>query len=66
MKSPKKTTKSEGQSKNAIKSPVKEQNKLTDPKELIRPHFDDEEDFDIPLDDAIGDFDSFDEEEEDF
>jgi hypothetical protein len=66
MKSPKKTTKSEGPSKKAVNSPVKEQNKLTDPKELNRPLLDDEDDFDIPMDDSIEDFDSFDDEEEDF
>ena len=66
MKSPKKTTKSEGPSKKAGKGPVKEQNNLTDPKELNRPILDEDDDFDIPLDDDIQDFDSFDDEDDDF
>ena len=66
MKSPKKTTKSEGPSKKAGKSPVEEQNKLTDPKELNRPTLDEDDEFDIPLDDDIQDFDNFDDEDDDF
>lgn len=66
MKSPKKTTKSEGPSKKAVKSPVKEKNKLTDPKELNRPILDEEDDFDIPLVDDIQDFDTFDDDDDDF
>lgn len=66
MKSPKKTTKSEGPNKKAVKGPVEEQNKLTDPKELNRPILDEDDEFDIPLDDNIQDFDSFDDEDDDF
>jgi hypothetical protein len=66
MKSPKKITKSEGPGKKAGTGPVKKQNNLTDPKESNRPILDDEEDFDIQLDDDIQDFDNFDDDEEDF
>jgi hypothetical protein len=66
MKSPKKTTKSEGPGKKFSKSPVKEQNKLTDPKELNRPLLDEDDDFDIPLDEDIQDFDSFDDDDDGF
>ena len=66
MKSPKKITKSEGSGKKAGTGPVKKQNNLTDPKESTRPVLDDEEDFDIQLDDEIQDFDNFDDDEDDF
>ena len=66
MKSPKKITKSEGSSKKAGTGPVKKQNNLNDPKESTRPVLDDEEDFDIQLDDDIQDFDNFDDDEDDF
>lgn len=66
MKSPKKTTKSEGSSKKAAKDPVKEKNKLTNPKELNPPILDEDDDFDIPLVDDIQDFDTFDDDDDDF
>lgn len=66
MKSPKKTIKSEGSGKKAAKGPVKKQTNLTDPNDSTRPVLDDEDDFDIQLDDDIEDFDNFDDEEDDF
>lgn len=66
MKSPKKTTTSEGSGKKAAKVPVKKQTNLTDPKDSSRPVLDDEDDFDLQLDDDIQDFDNFDDEDDDF
>jgi len=66
MKSPKKTSKSEGSVKKAAKGPVNKQTNLTDPNDSPRPVLDDEDDFDIQLDDDIEDFDNFDDEEDDF
>ncbi|NQV75252.1 MAG: hypothetical protein HQ491_04290 [Bacteroidetes bacterium] len=66
MKSPKKTSKSEGSGKKAAKGPVKKQTNLTDPNDSPRPVLDDEDDFDIQLDDDIEDFHNFDEDEDDF
>ena len=66
MKSPKKTTTSEGSGKKAAKGPVKKQTNLTDPKDSSRPVLDDEDDFDLQLDDDIQDFDNFDDEYDDF
>jgi succinylglutamate desuccinylase len=45
---------------------VKKQTNLTDPKESSRTVLDDDDDFDLQLDDDIQDFDNFDDEEDDF
>lgn len=65
MKSSKKVTKSGGPKNNPSKSPVKKQHQVSDPKESIRPIIDDEEDFDLQLDDDIQAFDDFDDDDED-
>lgn len=66
MKSPKKVTKSEGSKKKSAAGPVKKQNKITDPKESNRLIMDDEDDFDIPLEDDIPGFDDFVDDDDDF
>jgi hypothetical protein len=66
MKSPKKTSKSEGPGKKAGTGPLKKHTDLNDPNDSPRPGSDDEEDFDIQLDDEIQDFDNFDDDEDDF
>ena len=67
MKSSKKITKSEGPKKKPGTSPGKKQDQLNDPKESNRLFLDGEEedDFDIQLDDDIQGFDDFDVEDDD-
>lgn len=65
MKSSKKATKSEGPKKNTSTSPVKKQKQVSDPKESNRPILDDEDDFDIQLDDDMQAFDDFDDDDDD-
>ena len=65
MKSSKKVTKTGGPKKNLSAGPLKKQNQESDPKESNRPILDDDDDFDIPLDDDIQTFDDFDDEDED-
>jgi len=61
MKSPKKVLKSGGPN-----SPDKKKTHLSEPIEPIRPILDDDDDFDLPLDDDIPPFDDFDDDEDDF
>ncbi|MBM3402180.1 MAG: hypothetical protein FJY21_07710 [Bacteroidetes bacterium] len=62
MKSPKKVTKSSGS-----KHPEKKKTNLSDPKQGISSILDDEDDFDLPLDDDIPAFDDFvDDDDDDF
>lgn len=66
MKSSKKVTKSGGPKKQPGTSPGKKQNQLIDPKESTRLIIDeDEEDFEIQLDDDIKVFDDFDTDDDD-
>ncbi len=65
MKSSKKVTKSGGPKKKAGTGPEKKKTHLSDPNEPIRPIIDDEEDFDLQLDDDIPAFDDFDDDDDD-
>jgi hypothetical protein len=61
MNSPKKVSQSGGP-----KNPDKKKNELSDTEEPIIPNIDDEDDFDLPLDDDIATFDDFDDDDDDF
>ena len=65
MKSSKKVTKSEGPKKSSSTGPLKKQKQVSNPKESNRPILDDDDDFDIPLDDDIQSFDDFDDDDDD-
>lgn len=58
MNSPKKVLKSGGP-----KNPDKKKTEFSDTEEPIRPVIDDEDDFDLPLDDDIEPFDDFDDDD---
>lgn len=64
MKSSKKVTKSGGPKKKTSTGPEKKTH-VSDPNESIRPIIDDEEDFDLQLDDDIQAFDDFDDDDDD-
>lgn len=61
MNSPKKVLKSGGP-----KNPDTKKTQLSDTEEPISPIIDDEDDFDLPLDDDIAPFDDFDDDDDDF
>jgi hypothetical protein len=61
MNSPKKVLKSGGP-----KNPDTKKTHLSDTEETIPPIIDDEDDFDLPLDDDIAPFDDFDDDDDDF
>ncbi|MFA6945650.1 MAG: hypothetical protein WC220_07065 [Pedobacter sp.] len=65
MKSSKKVTKSGVPKKKPGTDPDKKKTLLSDPNEPIRPIIDDEEDFDLQLDDDIPAFDDFDDDDDD-
>lgn len=65
MKSPKKITKTGGAKKNPGTVPAKKQNLLTDSKESNRQTVDEDEDFEIQLDDDIKEFDDYDDDLDD-
>ena len=65
MKSSKNTTKSGGPKKGSSTGPLKKQKEVSDPKESNRPALDEDEDFDIPLDDDIQPFDDFEDDDDD-
>ncbi|MDP3469816.1 MAG: hypothetical protein Q8S11_15855 [Daejeonella sp.] len=60
MKSPKKVTKSGGPKK----SPDKKKTHLSDPIVPVRPILDDEDEFDLPIDDDLPAFDVFDDDDD--
>lgn len=66
MKSPKKASKSVVPKKKTGIDPDNQKNSLTDPNDPLLTNLDDEDDFDLPLDDDIAPFDSFDDDDDDF
>jgi len=65
MESPKKVSKSAVPKKKAGIDPDNHKNSLTDPNDPMLPNLDDEDDFDLPLDDDIATFDNFDDDDDD-